>query len=311
MKENIYLYYNLSAENLKQIEENYEFCVRQDYFCLNLLKRSVEELKDIYQICEELKSKNIPIHTFIINRDGKIITQIQNQNYVLLKLETKLEKEFNIVDMIQFTNQIPLSKSKSNIYRNNWGELWSKKIDYFEYQIHELGKEKKLVLNSFSYYIGLAENAISYANNTNDKYKTTGLDKITLSRKRIDYPNFLKDYFNPLLFIFDLEVRDIAGYIKSAFFKNEEEAWIEVKACLSIQKWSIYGYQMFFARLLYPSYYFDIYEEIMNNQAKEEKLIKYIEKSKNYEIFLQKVYFEILKYAPIEKIDWLVEKKEL
>ena len=58
MKENIYLYYNLSAENLKQIGENYEFCVRQDYFCLNLLKRSVEELKDIYQICEELKSKN-------------------------------------------------------------------------------------------------------------------------------------------------------------------------------------------------------------------------------------------------------------
>ena len=66
---------------------------------------------------------------------------------------------------------------------------------------------------------------------------------------------------------------------------------------------------MFFARLLYPSYYFDIYEKIMNNEESEEKLIKYIEKSKNYELFLQKVYLEIIKYAPIERIEWLMEKK--
>ena len=47
----------------------------------------------------------------------------------------------------------------------------------------------------------------------------------------------------------------------------------------------------------------------MNNEESEEKLIKYIEKSKNYELFLQKVYLEIIKYAPIERIEWLMEKK--
>lgn len=309
MKESIYLHYNISAENIDQIEENYEIQTKHGIFFLCLLKRSVEELKDIYQICEELKMKNIPIHTFILNKEGKIATSLSNQNYVLLKLETSRETEFNMIDMIKFTNQIPVSQSKSNLYRNNWGELWSRKNDYFEYQIHELGKEKKVVLNSFSYYLGLAENAISYVNITNEKYQMTPLDKITLSRKRIDYPNLLKDYFNPLLFIFDLEVRDLAGYIKSTFFKNEEDAWVETKACLSLKRWSIYGYQMFFARLLYPSYYFDIYEKIMNNEESEEKLIKYIEKSKNYELFLQKVYLEIIKYAPIERIEWLMEKK--
>lgn len=309
MKENIHYYYNIDISNIKQYEDNYEIQTNHNTFILSLAKRSTEELKDIYAICEELKLRNIPVHTFILNREGNIITNIINQNYILLKIEKKQDYEFNIIDMIKLSDSIPVSKQKSNIYRNNWGELWSKKIDYFEYQIHELGKNKKVILNSFSYYIGLAENAISYVNNTVEKYPMTEKDKITLSRKRIDFPNFSKEYLNPLQFIFDLEVRDLAGYIKSIFFVSETDALIELKTCLSIRKWSIYSYQMFFARLLYPSYYFDIYEKIMNNQEQEEKIIKYVEKTKNYEEFLQKVYFEIKKYAPIDSIEWLLTKK--
>ncbi len=58
-------------------------------------------------------------------------------------------------------------------------------VDYFEYQIRELGKDKKVILDSFSYYIGLGENAISYVNSTIAKYKPDDRERICLSHKRL------------------------------------------------------------------------------------------------------------------------------
>jgi len=311
MKDLIKLYYNIDVNNIEETEKGYEFDYKDSHFLLYLLNRNLDELKDIYQVCEELKVKNILVHTFIQNKDNKIVTTLFDQQYILLKVETSSQIELNVIDMINFTNQLQLSQPKSKLYRNNWSELWSQKIDYFEYQVRELGKDKKVVLNSFSYYIGLAENAISYANNTNQKYKITYLDKITLCHKRIDFPNLYKSYMNPLNFIFDLEVRDVAEYLKSIFFESEEDAWIELKAFLKLRKLSIYGYQMFYARLLYPSYYFDTYERIMNKKEKEESLLKYIKKAPAYEQFLKKIMLEINQLQPIEKVEWILNKKTL
>ena len=166
MKEMLKFYYNLDIEEIKNDSYCYEFTKDGMQFILSPIIRSKDEIKSIYQICEELKKKNYLIHTFILNRENQIITQIYNQDYVLLKIEGNDEVEFNVIDMLNFTELLILSSEKSKLYQNNWGELWSKKIDYFEYQVRELGQDKKVVLNSFSYYIGLAENAIAYVNNT-------------------------------------------------------------------------------------------------------------------------------------------------
>jgi spore coat protein YutH len=310
MKEMIAFFYNLQPSNITNIEDFFEFEANQSCFLLYQVKRSKEELEDIYHICEELKMKGIAVHTFILNRENKIISNISEKDYILLKTEIE-QKEMNIIDIINFQNNLVVSKDKANLYRNNWSELWSKKIDYFEYQIRELGKSKKVVLNSFSYYVGLAENAIAYANSTNNKLLYSGAGKICLNHRRLVFPNLTKNYYNPLLFIFDLQVRDIAEYLKSAFFKSETDAWIEFKAFLTLNKRTIYEYQMFYARMLYPSYYFDIYEKIMNNEETEENLIPFIEKSLAYEEYLKKMYYEINKIAAIEKINWLINKKEL
>ena len=116
---------------------------------------------------------------------------------------------------------------------------------------------------------------------------------------------------NPLLFIFDLQVRDIAEYIKSTFFQDEVDARIELNAFLNMERKTRYEYQMFYARMLYPSYYFDIYEQIMNNQEEEQKLIKIIEKNQQYEAFLNEIYIKICKIIEIDKIEWINKKKQL
>ena len=168
MKEMITFYYNLEPTEISQKDNCYEWQEKGERFILFPLSRTEEELKMIYQVCEELKIRHIPVHTFIRNRENKLISKIYEQEYILFKIEATKE-EMNVIDMIKFQNSLILSLDKKNQYHNNWDILWSKKIDYFEYQIHELGKNKKVILNSFSYYIGLAENAISYARNTNKK----------------------------------------------------------------------------------------------------------------------------------------------
>ena len=210
--------------------------------------------------------------------------------------------------MVKISEKLVLNNNKSNLYRNNWGTLWSEKIDYFEYQVRELSIEKDVVKNSFSYYVGMAENAISYVNNTNMKYGRDAY-QIVLSHRRVFYPNYKLNYLNPLSFVFDLEVRDIAEYLKAMFFKKDVGFCLdELSSYLKIRHLSFYEYQMLYARLLYPTYYFDVYESVMNKNCDEEELINIIKKCDCYEEFLKKAYLEISKYAKIDKVEWIINQ---
>lgn len=47
----------------------------------------------------------------------------------------------------------------------------------------------------------------------------------------------------------------------------------------------------------------------MNHTEEEEKLIPIIDLASEYEVFLKEAYIEINKYAPIEGINWILNKK--
>ena len=94
------------------------------------------------------------------------------------------------------------------------------------------------------------------------------------------------------------------------FFNSYDDLWIEVKAFLKRKRLSIYGYQLLYARLLYPSYYFDIYEKVIEEKINEEELLKVINKVDSYELFLKNIFLEFSKIVPIEPVDWILKKKE-
>ena len=307
MRESINYYYNFNIEDVENWGDTYRFYYLDQLFYFVPFKRAEAELDDIINVSKELKQKNIEVHDIVMNIFGKVITNIQNTNYVLLRTIGDISKKFEISDIIKMNNMLILNENKSKLYRNSWASLWSAKLDYFEYQVSELGKDKPLVLDSFSYYLGLGENAISYLNEVTSKYTPSKDDRICLSHKRIDVPNYKLNYLNPFSFIMDYEVRDLASYIKSAFFKGED-ALSYLKELLRIKRFTIYSYGLFYARLVYPTYYFDIYEDIMSGKKDEDDLISVIDKVDDYEIFLKEAYYEISKYAPIDRIEWLLQK---
>lgn len=307
MKETLEYYYNLDIDNLEQLDGKYHFKIENQDFFFVFYNRGLEELEDIIGVCNEMFLKGINVHEVIRNRDNSFLTKVNEYNYILFKVNN-LSEEYDIFDMVNISNKLVLNNNKSSLYRNNWGSLWSDKIDFFEYQVRELGVEKNVVKSSFSYYVGLAENAISYVNNAILKYGGVSSGRIVLSHRRVFYPNYKLNYMNPLSFVFDLEVRDVAEYLKSMFFKKDIEYCLdELKSYLSIRKLNIYEYHMFYARLLYPSYYFDVYDSVMNKNVNEEELVKIVKRSNDYEKFLKITYLEISKYVRLDKIDWIIE----
>lgn len=307
MKEYINYYYNLETESINNNDNYYSFFANGILFYFIYFNRSNEELNDILEVTRELKNRGIFIHDIIINKFGYPLSKIGDLNYILLKINGNKDEKIDIFTIAETNNKLVLNNKTSKLYRNNWGELWSRKIDYLENQISELGKNKIIILDSFSYYVGLAENAISYVNRTNELYKNDN-HKVTLAHRRIFYPNTVLNYYNPLSFIFDLEVRDVAEYLKYMFFFGDD-SFEELCAYLKIVHLNPYTYHMLFGRLLYPSYYFDLYEEVMNNNKNENELLKIIDKVNDYEVFLNRAYNEISKYTLLDKIDWLIKKE--
>ena len=311
MEQFLKYFYDIYIDNIYKKDNKYYFYKDNSLFCVVKNYRLPEELKDILEICYEMQSR-FPVSQIIFNKFGQISSDYDNNNYILLKINTSMSSDITINDIIKINNSLFLNKDKKELYRNNWAKLWESKVDYFEYQIKELGRNKKIILNSFSYYIGLAENAISIANICELYNKDNMNEKVVLSHRRINYPCMEYEFYNPLEYIFDIQVRDVSEYLKSMFFYTDRNHTIkELKNYLLSTRLSNYEANMLYARLLYPTYYFDIYEKVIEDLKEESELLDIINKVDEYELFLKEAYFELSRMYKIEQINWIINKKEL
>ena len=259
MKNALNYYYNLNIDNIHQKNKNYYFKVNNLQYML--LECVNEEINDIYSLNVYL-TKNYPFYKIILNKDNKVITIINETNYILLEINNNI-KELNLNEIIKINNISIVNLNK--LRRDNWYTLWTNKIDYFEYQINQIGKKYPIIRESFNYYIGLAETAISLIKSINNE----GM-YLSLSHKRI---NNAFDLYNPLNLIIDVRVRDICEYFKFCFFENKN-VFKELELFLDYNKLSYNESVYFLARMLFPTYYFDLYEKIIVNEVKEEEIKK-------------------------------------
>lgn len=278
LKNTINYYYNLNINNIHQKDKNYYFNINNNNYLL-LKCDNIEELDDIYKLDSYL-IQILPVHKIILNINNEIITKINDNNYLLLQLYIDNKVDLNkIIEL----NNINIPDYFSKLRRDNWSLLWTNKIDYLEYQLSQIGRKYPIIRDSFNYYIGLAENAIILVNNTDKRNIVLGL-----SHRRIS-SNFF-DLYNPLNIVIDIRIRDVCEYFKYCFFDNIDISR-ELELFLNYNNLDINEGKLFLARMLFPTYYFDLYEKVINNEIDESEIKKIIVKADSYEKILKQIYY--------------------
>ena len=296
MKNALKYYYNLDVSTIHQKNKSFYF-VLDGFEYIFTKYENIDEIAVIYELANNLNTMGVYSHQIVLNTNRQILTKINEDNYILMKIFVKKEK-IQINDIIQFNN-INYTVEKTKLRRDNWDKLWSNKVDYLEYQVNQMGKKYPLIRQSFSYYVGLAENAIILV-------KNTSRDKLPLSlnHRRILYSDSTYNLYNPLNIIVDLRIRDVCEYFKSCFFNNQD-ILNDVRMYLYYNKLDYNESCYFFARMLFPTYYFDIYEKIINNEIDESKLNNILSKINEYELFLKNIYVFFKNSVNIPDIEWL------
>ena len=307
LKNAINYYYNIYIQNLIKKENDFYFYLNNEEYHLIIFNRPYEDINSLYKLNIEMIKRNILVHKIILNKNNEVITLINDRPYILIKLCNYKNDKIFINDIKYYQNYTNGITYDNNLLRDDWINMWCEKIDYYEYQISEFGKKYPLLLDSISYYIGLGENAISFFKNNSSKYKKNNLNVV--SHKRVNISDGSFEFYNPINFIIDTRIRDISEYIKNSFFCNELNLH-EIKLYLNNTNFSEYEYVLFYSRLLFPTYYFDIYDEIINNNLPEEKIINIIEKNSQYEEFLYNMYIYITKEKNIfiEPLEWILRR---
>ncbi len=306
MKNVVNYFYNLYPDKIYDKNGVYYFYINDIKFYLLRFDRSLHELDTLVQISNELYKKGLKNPTIIINRQNNFYINYDESSYILLKINNDDVEEVNLEELFKFNNMI-FGNRQSNLYSEDWVELWGKKVDTLESQVVEFNKEYPLLTDSFNYFVGLAENAISYVKNALSSNTEENKDNLYLSHRRIATPLTFNSLYNPLTFIFDYEIRDVAEYIKAKFFQKKLD-WEEIEEFFNNFKFSKLKYQLFYARLLYPSYYFDMFEKIYYNEKEEKEISNILELTEKYEEFLYNIYEYLKKFTYLPEISWIIDK---
>ena len=271
MRNAIKYYYSIDVDSLTYKNQSYFF----DSYMLKELQRDID-----ISLYNFFISNHIYVHNIVPNNQGFYVTVIDGKRYALFNMKHNVKISIKAID--DFFVELAVEEKK------DWGKLWENKVDYYERKIIEV-KDKEY-LDVFPYYIGLSEIAIRI-------YKEAG----TNGTYGICHNRLINDeeFYSPDNIITDYKVRDVAEYIKILFFRDNLRI-DDIIDNLSNIYLSNTDYMLLFARLFFPTYFFDCLETNSN-------LNIYISRINQYEQFLNDMYFYLKERSYIPQIDWLIK----
>ena len=277
MKDKIYEKYGYKVDCLTYKNDSISFNLGNFRYMLLKTNFSNEKLSIIDMIVKKLDSYAIFFHQLISSGDGYIL-KFGEHSYVLIRLRITSDRKITMNEILKLSS-ISINCSLEN--------QLVEKIDFLE---NYFSNYQKLELANIDYFIGLTENAITLFNIIGKGNKNF------IGHKRLHYDERAVDFYNPLNIVLDYRTRDLAEYAKSAFI-NGNNCIIEILELLHPA-----DYFSFFARLIFPSFYFDSIDQYIKYGTKMDKkrissLANSLEKN------LRQVYNLI--YPNLPYIEWL------
>jgi len=272
-------YYGFEDFTLRKNSNNYIIKFNNRIFYLERVY-NLEEVIEQYKASDSYEN----FYKFVLNKDNSIFSENGGVFYVLLEDNLNSLFEYNCD-----SNNLVLDKNKTL----EWRKLWIEKSDYIEYYYSGIVGKYQVIDESIDYYLGLLELAIYYLRGY-DNY----VDRGYIEHKFFNY----KYLNNPLNIKIDLKERDFAEYLKYIFF-NSEYKTIDIRALLYKYK-DYYNFDLVVARILYPNYYFDLFDRIILLEDSESSLYDIISRNREYEIYIRDIIECINTFYNIKKIDW-------
>ena len=290
-------FYGIKIDNIEFDNKNYFFIYKGYLYKLYVIDTEID-INLVVNINKAMVGRTL-ISKIIVNQLGNYISNYNGVSYILMKIYADNKRRISINDIDYLGNSLYTNKTISN-----WGVLWSKKIDYLENLISQFGKKYPIMVNSFNYFVGMAENAISYFNSI----KFTENYSYYISHKVMNIDKVVDCFYNPLNIIFDYKVRDIAEYIKKVFFcgdYDKSKIYNEINKYFSNNKFTITDIRLLIARLLYPSFYFELYEKILVEGKNEKIILDVVSNIDDYEKYLNGIISYFKKQYGVDDIKWL------
>lgn len=265
-------YYGINVVEITKYDNYY--LVKTDN-SLEYILSEIYNIDELKNIIDYLNNSNVLYHLLILTINSEIFFVYDDITYSLFKVRDNTNIKMNVLDFY-------------NLYAKgvcSWSDLWSKRVDYYIEQIKEIVDSKEIKY-SMDYYISLAEIAISYFNNMKEIYSD---NLLTYSISHRDIDNNVYSFFNPANMCVDLSIRDVAEYIKLSFFE-EYLTNNDILKILDNLKFNDAMANYFLIRLIYPSYFFKIFDKYIETGKIDTKMYNYIKKTREYEYLLSLIY---------------------
>ena len=271
MKEFIEYNYDLKCDDLAILNNLLYFKHLDKFYIISNFNRDEVEFEKAlnYLISNNLKSLKV-----VMNKNGSYISEFNGKKYVVM--ESDCENE--IIDF-------PICIGGLINENNYWNEIWENRVVQLEKHKSELSLNKDIfyILN---YYIGLIEICIYNYNLLIRKYgQKNGL---SIQHNRIEFPIYSFSYYNPVNYLFDFEFRDFAEYLKMRFFYSDFST-DEAISVIDNYNFDNFSINMFFVRLIYPTYFLELYDMENKNNVYSDLFYDLLKKSSQYENFILKL----------------------
>lgn len=307
MKNLINYYYNLNPDKINHYQNYYYFYLGGELYYFVAYHGNISDIDAIFKMNILMKENGILINEIINNQEGSIITYYNEIPYLLIKVVININKKITLSEIYYLSNK--MIHYDRHLMRSNWANLWANKIDYLEYY-HSQNHQKYPILSEyFDYFIGMSENAISYLNKAVFYLSPEDVDIGVISHDRILIEDSVYSIYDPLNIIIDHRARDVGEYIKISFFQDNYQIFDELDCYLKHNYFSLYGIHLLIARILYPSFYFEIYDFVVSMKRNEADVLKITSRIDEYEQYLADIFQYFKKYYPnIEEIEWIKKR---
>ncbi|KMY55189.1 hypothetical protein AC623_15695 [Bacillus sp. FJAT-27231] len=301
-------HFNIQAERAPFRSE--AMCYERDgllYHIMDVTKKEQQYLYELHQMSRHMVQQGEKrTAVFLPAVNGRFLITEENKDFVVLV--SKRPSSIKAVTgrklaHFHLRGQSLSFQINSASELGKWREKWEQRLEKLEKGVSQLVREQddpfaRLIVESFPYYMGLTENALQYAADTDIDAPPQQWDSGTICHSLFNEQAWLREpaVHLPFNWVFDYPARDIAEWIRSEYWRGSlfyRTRFIDfIRQYEQVRPLSSFSWRLIYARLLFPAHYFDCVENYFSaasfhrRKENEEILKKYTASSHEYEQFL-------------------------